>query len=160
LKYIKSVFKIKEIKKERGLRNVKVKLIEIIRAIEGSDINTDYYYNSKNNKVFFSGTYGNSFDLNNELNEDELDALYSESIPLPSHFDINEYQIMKDFIETIDDLLLYKQLLIAINGQGAFRRFKDTCINFNIIDKWYEFQNKRYEEIALKWCQNNKIEYE
>ena len=79
---------------------------------------------------------------------------------LPSKYDIHEYSMMEDFIETIDDVKLYNQLCIAINGPGAFRRFKDTCINFEIIEDWYKFRDKKYKEIAINWCKENNIDYE
>lgn len=79
---------------------------------------------------------------------------------LPSKYEIHEYSMMEDFIETIDDEKLYNQLYIAINGQGAFRRFKDTCINFKIIEDWYKFRDKKYKEIATHWCKENNIDYE
>ncbi len=51
---------------------------------------------------------------------DELDELFEKSIMLPTKFDIHEYQMMENFIKTISDNLLHNQLLIAINGTGAF----------------------------------------
>ena len=68
--------------------------------------------------------------------------------------------MMKEFIETIEDVKLYNQLQIAINGRGAFRRFKDTCINFDIIEAWYKYRDKRYKDIAIEWCNDNNINYE
>lgn len=74
------------------------------------------------------------------MNEDELDCLFGNSIILPTQYELNEYGMIQEFIETIEDKRLYNQLLIAINGRGAFRRFKDTWINFDIINDWYKFK--------------------
>lgn len=79
---------------------------------------------------------------------------------LPTRYDINEYKMMKNFAETISDTKLQNQLYISLNGSGAFRRFKDTCINFDIIDDWYKFRDERYKEIAIDWCKQNNIEFE
>ena len=132
-----------------------IKLEEVINALESTDDINDYYYNPENNEIFMSniGEYTN-------LNEDELDELFENSIMLPTRYDIDEYSMMEDFIETIEDEKLYNQLYIAINGPGAFRRFKDTCINFDIIENWYSFRDKKYKEIATEWCQENNIDYE
>ena len=59
------------------------------------------------------------------LNEDELDELFEKSIMLPTRYDINEYEMMQDFAETIEDTRLQNQLYISLNGRGAFTRFKD-----------------------------------
>ena len=132
-----------------------IKLEKVIDALESTDDINDYYYNPENNEIFMSniGEYTN-------LNEDELDELFENSIMLPTRYDIDEYSMMEDFIETIEDEKLYNQLYIAINGPGAFRRFKDTCINFDIIENWYNFKDKKYKEIATEWCQENNIDYE
>lgn len=79
---------------------------------------------------------------------------------LPTRYDINEYEMMEDFVETIEDTKLQNQLYISLNGSGAFRRFKDICINFGMIDDRYKFRDKKYKEIAINWCKENYIKFE
>lgn len=131
-----------------------MKLSEIIDGLEMTSDIVDSYYNPKTGNIFLS----NIGDFE-DLNEDELDDLFRESIILPSRYEINEYQMMKNFIESVEDSLLYNKLLIAINGKGAFRRFKDTCINLGIIDDWYKYRDQKYKVIAINWCLNNNLEY-
>ena len=132
-----------------------VKLDDIIEALQETSQEIDFYYNPDNKEMFMSniGDY-------EDLNEDELDELFAKSIMLPTRYEINEYSMMESFIETIDDKTIHNQLLIAINGQGAFRRFKDTCLNFDIIEKWYKFRDEKYKRIAIDWCNKNNIDYE
>lgn len=134
---------------------MKIKLEKIIEALKETNDMVEYYYNPENGDVFPSNI-GDFIDLS----VDELDELFGKSIILPSRYEINEYRIMEEFIETIEDNLLRNQLLIAINGKGAFRRFKDTCINFEIIEDWYEFKENCYQELAKEWCNNFNIQYE
>ena len=94
-----------------------------------------------------------------DLNEDELDELFEKSIMLPTRYDINEYEMMGEFADTIEDARLQNQLYISLNGSGALRRFKDTCINYDIIDDWYKFRDEKYKDIAINWCQENNIKY-
>ena len=68
--------------------------------------------------------------------------------------------MMEEFIETIEDIRFYNQLQISINRCDAFRRFKDTYINFDIIKNWYKFRNEKYKEIAIEWCNKNNIKFE
>lgn len=133
---------------------MKVKLSDVIDGLDMVNYETDAYYNPQTEEIFMS----NIGEVNN-MNEDELDFLFENSIILPTQYEINEYGIMKEFIETIEEKRLYNQLLIAINGSGAFRRFKDTCINFDIINDWYKFRKEKYKEIAIEWCKKNNIEF-
>lgn len=134
---------------------MKVILSEVIDALGFTNNEIEYYYNPDTEEIFMS----NIGDFE-DLNEDELDELFEKSIMLPTRYDINEYEMMEDFTETIDDTRLQNQLYISLNGNGAFRRFKDTCINFDIINDWYKFRDERYKEIAINWCKENNIEFE
>ncbi len=134
---------------------MKVKLSEVIDALDFTNDEIEYYYNPDNGEIFMSniGEFEN-------LNEDELDELFEKSIMLPTRYNINEYEMMEEFTETIKDDRLKNQLYISLNGSGVFRRFKDTCINFDIIDDWYKFRDERYKELAINWCEDNNIEFE
>lgn len=134
---------------------MKIKLSEVIDALDFANDEIEYYYNPDTEEVFLSNI--GEFE---DLNVDELDELFEKSIMLPTQYDIHEYSIMEDFVETIDDTRLQNQLYIALNGSGAFRRFKDTCINFDVINDWYKFRDERYREIAIAWCKKNNIEFE
>lgn len=134
---------------------MKVKLSEVIDALDFTNDEIEYYYNPDTEEIFMSNI--GEFE---DLTEDELDELFEKSIILPTKYDINEYEIMEDFAETINDTRLQNQLYISLNGSGAFRRFKDTCINFDIINDWYKFRDERYKEIAIDWCKENNIEFE
>ena len=132
-----------------------VKLNEVIDALDFTNDEIEYYYNPDTEEIFMSNI--GEFE---DLTEDELDELFEKSIMLPTRYDINEYEMMEDFAETINDTRLQNQLYISLNGSGAFRRFKDTCINFDIINDWYKFRDERYKEIAIDWCKENNIEFE
>ena len=133
---------------------MKVKLDDIIDALEfvNDGMNTTAYLNPENLKIVYIDDY-------TDISEEEKEEIYDEYIGLPTKYYIDEYSMMEEFIETIEDVRLYNQLYIAINGKGAFRRFKDTCINFDIIDDWYKFRDKKYKELATTWCKDNNIEY-
>ena len=134
---------------------MKVKLTEVIDALDFTNDEIEYYYNPDTEEIFMS----NIGEIES-LNEDELDELFEKSIMLPTRYDINEYEMMEDFAETIEDTRLQNQLYISLNGRGAFRRFKDNCINFDIIDDWYKYRDQKYKELAINWCKDNNIEFE
>lgn len=80
-------------------------------------------------------------------------------IRLPECDEINEYQIMLNFSESIAAENLRKNLSRALEGRGAFRRFKDTIQRYNLEQKWYSFKYDAVYEIAKDWCDMNGIEY-
>ena len=131
-----------------------VTLSKIIDGLEMVYDIVDCYYNPEKDEVFLSniGEYG-------DLTEDEIDELFEESIILPTQYEINEYQMMVDFIDTIENLEIKNNLQKLIQGKGAFRRFKDYCFEMDIIQDWYKFRDERYKEIAIDWCKQNELEY-
>lgn len=86
---------------------------------------------------------------------DDWEAL----VEFPGKDELNEYGMMEDFIETVGDSHIQDGLYIAINGKGAFRRFKDTAIHFNVIDDWYKFKEAAYLDFAREWCADNNLSY-
>ncbi len=131
-----------------------VNLEKVIEGLEMVDDITDCYYNPETDEIFLS----NIGEVEN-LSEDELDEIFEKSIILPTQYEINEYQIMVDFIEKIDNLEVKNNLQRLIQGKGAFRRFKDYCLEMNIIQDWYDFKEQKYREIAINWCEQNELKY-
>ena len=62
------------------------------------------------------------------------------------------YEDMVDFIATVEDERIVELLDVAINGKGAFRRFKDVLLNYpEERERWFRFKDERMEERALEW---------
>ena len=131
-----------------------VTLSKIVEGLEMVDDIIDCYYNPERDEFFLSniGEY-------EELTEDEIDELFEESFILPTQYEINEYQIIVDFIDSIENPETKSNLQRIIQGKGAFRRFKDYCFEINIIQDWYKYKEEKYKEIAIEWCKQNELEY-
>ncbi|SEN37202.1 Uncharacterised protein family (UPF0158) [Mesobacillus persicus] len=84
---------------------------------------------------------------------------FEDYLELPSSYDINEYEFMRDFCFLVEDERAKNDLLNAIQGRGAFRRFKDRVAWLGMLDEWYQYRNGRYREIAIEWCEENGVEY-
>ncbi len=104
-----------------GEVKIKVKLDDVIEMLEfvNDGMDSSAYYNDKTNEFIYIDDYL-------DMSEDEKEEIYDNCIGLPTKYYIDEYSMMQEFIENIEDVKLYNQLQIAINGSGAFRRFKDT----------------------------------
>jgi hypothetical protein len=80
-------------------------------------------------------------------------------LSLPSKFDINEWEIMRDFAQSQADDRLAERLLRAIQGKGAFRYFKDVLIEEGIRDAWFDFRQRAFEQIAEEFLTQAKIPF-
>jgi hypothetical protein len=80
-------------------------------------------------------------------------------IELPDKLEMNEYDIMEEFCGSIKNDRVSNALYSAIQGRGAFRRFKDTIARFGVEDDWYKFREEALRQIAIEWCEENEIMY-
>jgi Uncharacterised protein family (UPF0158). len=85
---------------------------------------------------------------------------WSDFVELPDKEEVNEYSIMEDFCYSLNNDKLSNKLCNAISGKGAFRRFKDVIYQHDIENDWYAYKHKALCEIARKWCEFHKIQYE
>ena len=82
-----------------------------------------------------------------------------EFLPLPTKFDLDEYRIMERFCLQVEDSAARDDLLRAIKGSGAFGRFKAMAQRHGLIDPWYAWRDRAFEEIAVAWLEENGIGY-
>lgn len=76
--------------------------------------------------------------------------------PHPSH---EGYRLMERFIATVRNPRARDLLSRAIEGRGAFRRFKDTVAEFPAEEKrWYAFRDYELELDAQDWLESHGIE--
>lgn len=69
------------------------------------------------------------------------------------------YRDMEDFIDTVANPRLRDRLEQAIEGRGAFRRFKDALAGDDTErERWYAFQDRRLEQRVVEWLEEQGIE--
>ena len=78
-------------------------------------------------------------------------------IELPSKFDVHELQIMQDFCCALNFAPLREDLLDAIRGRGAFRRFHEMTRCHGLEEAWQDFRWKSLEQIAIHFLDEHKI---
>lgn len=100
-------------------------------------------------------------DWQKQIIMDALDIVvnWDKYIALPDKYDINEYSIMEIFCFSLDNEKIMNELLYAIRGKGAFRRFKDKVQRLGIQPQWDKFREEAFKEIAIEWCEYNNIPY-
>lgn len=154
-----SVLYLRYLKKNNRTYRV-MKMSALMEAIEmASDLGTYYYDFDKQECIYLSE---DSWDWDEEDKEiaELIEMEWDRFIRLPGKYEIHEYRIMEDFIEELDNQRLQTELYRAIQGRGAFRRFKDKIRYEGIEQQWYDYQNNSYQEFALRWCKGNNIRCE
>jgi hypothetical protein len=75
-------------------------------------------------------------------------------VELPTKFDVNEWEIMQEFSDSVESERIAKDL-DAIHGPGAFRNFKSAIRRHRIESAWYEFRDEAVKQIAIDWCEEH-----
>jgi len=78
----------------------------------------------------------------------------------PDVYEINEYGMMVDFADGVTDPRASELLSVALDGKGAFRRFRDVLHRVGLTKEWEVFRRNAYADIVREWCNDNKIPYE
>ena len=81
-------------------------------------------------------------------------------VALPDKFEIHEYSIMERFCLSLPDKGLQDELLHAIRGSGAFRRFKNAIHGKDIQDDWYRFRDQALKRIAIDFLESEGIPWQ
>ena len=83
----------------------------------------------------------------------------SRVVAIPNIESHEAYRDMERFIATIKDARLYDQLSYAIQGRGAFGRFKDVLAEYPAErERWFAFKDNRLKERIRDWLAQYDIE--
>ena len=102
--------------------------------------------------VFWTSDTG--IDGENPIEVDELDLILID--PLPSYI---LYQDMVDFADRLSNGAARRRLASALDGRGAFRRFKKQIYeNFpDLIPHWHGFRDMRAQGRAVDWLLEQEL---
>jgi hypothetical protein len=77
------------------------------------------------------------------------DANYLRVDPVSSR---EQYRWMERFIATVEESEFRSKLLQAIDGKGAFRRFKDVLMSYPVDrERWFAFRSERLRACMEAW---------
>ncbi|WP_410511505.1 UPF0158 family protein [Paenibacillus sp. BR2-3] len=152
--------------------NKPINLQEIIDGMEMQVEGTSAYLNLKTGEVISVSdedirtaeedepfSHLRDWQLENIITAIDVLENFEKYEELPSTFDINEYLMMNDFCYEVDDQRRRDSLFEAIQGKGAFRRFKDKVNHLGIEQEWYAYRDRRYKQIAIDWCNDLNLKY-
>lgn len=124
---------------------MKVNLLDVIDAIDTVSEDETYFYSIQDEEIVYA------------LDDGEDDEFF---IPLPTKQEVNDYQNMVNFTETIEDDKKRDWFENAIHGKGAFRRFRATLERFGMETEWYDYLEACHRELAIEWCEQHGIVYD
>lgn len=130
-------------------------------AFDDATFNFEYYVDLKTGEVLM---IPNEFidgeeEETNEINERIEEGFGTRYISIPNISSEEGYKDMEDFIERIEDEDLQEKLYIAIDGQGAFRRFKDVLLDYpDERERWFEFKEDKVAKRINEWLIEEGIE--
>jgi hypothetical protein len=91
-----------------------------------------------------------------------LEVLLNEGsgyVPIPERNSLEAYHIMNEFLETVQDPFLKKELTSALNGKGVFRKFKNVLLEYPKERKrWHSYNAKAIKNIIKEWLKTLGIE--
>ena len=99
---------------------IKLDLDKAADEFEMIDSETRLFYNTETGDFDFYSDFMDPGDADTEKFEEDC------WISAPSQYEIDEYDIMARFASTVTDPRSNELLSVALEGKGAFRRFKDT----------------------------------
>jgi Uncharacterised protein family (UPF0158) len=83
------------------------------------------------------------------------DAAYVRVEPVSSR---EQYRWMERFIQMLDPGDLRDELVLAIDGRGAFRRFKDVLmVNATERERWFAFRSERLRVFMEAWLEAHAL---
>ena len=70
-----------------------------------------------------------------------------------------QYRWMERFVTMVTDPALRERLVIAIDGKGAFRRFKDVLVAYPAErERWFSFRGDLLHWQIQKWMEREQLE--
>jgi hypothetical protein len=129
-----------------------VDLDELCQAMEDGSYERDYYLDLDNGEILFLSEYTD--DEETAKLKDEIEGNPDRYELIPKADSDEGYKDMLDFMATVTDEHLAELLEVAINGRGAFRRFKDVLTRYpKEQGRWFRFRDERSLERALEWLE-------
>jgi len=94
-----------------------------------------------------------------EVTPDDIDENPDRYLCIETPSPSEAYEWMVEFVERLDDEKLQEKLWIALDGKGAFRRFKDVLLDHpDRREAWFEFEDKKINAAIEEWVKDAGLE--
>jgi hypothetical protein len=78
---------------------------------------------------------------------------------IPERQSTEAHQVMLEFLETVEEPVLKEELAHALDGKGAFRRFKDI-LRYNPKERknWHGHNARAMKKVITEWLKSLEVE--
>lgn len=140
---------------------MKVKLQDVIDGIAFANAQFQYFYHKKKEEVLvlMDNIYGIGKD---KALQEDIDNNADDYISLPNEYEVDEFAMMADFVEGLEDSLAASALfrVLDMESDTATRQFRQSVKAFDLTEEWEAFRDNCYYEVAMQWCEENGIDWE
>ena len=130
---------------------------ELITAFEDQSPEMQHYFDRETGEVltvFLEKVEEMDFEEEERLEGDPCRYLRIEPVPSRTGF-----EIISDFVDTLPEGRIQRELDQALGKNRPFRRFKDVLRNYpEVEDDWYRFHEKAYMKIIKEWLDDHGVE--
>lgn len=163
-----------EYKRNPGRKKLKVDLSEFVFEMElGDNMERSGYLDTETGEIIDmpddimravedGKNESASVEWDEELAETADKILSDEKsrfLPIPKRESHEGYEIMVSFAETVTNKGLKEKLSVALDGKGAFRRFRSALDQHpGELERWYTFKDDWMRGEAIQWLFDHGIE--
>jgi hypothetical protein len=135
-------------------------MVQLLDAMQSAPDGVTYYLNRKTGVVDYR-VEGDDFGAD-EGGDDEPDFFDETTwLEVPTLSSREGYHLMASFAETIDEPDIRRLLDTALDGRGAFRRFREVVDQYpDVKARWRSFEREYLEREAIDWLGSVGIEPE
>jgi len=138
---------------ELHMTGLTIRADELIMAFE------DY---GSNLRHFFDRQTGEVLTVFEDMDEEDAELLDADSDrflfiePVPSYVG---YEVMSDFVDTLPEGKVPRELARALQQRRPFRRFKDVLLNYPAVQEdWFRFHEQAFMKIIQEWLDDHGVE--
>jgi hypothetical protein len=152
--YVEAAWRREPPKPDEPLSRVAVDWVELEGALENNSPELHSFLNRVTGDV--TRIFRGSEDSELRLREAETDPDFVYIEPISSR---EQYRWMEEFIEIAEEPNLKDKLNIAIDGKGAFRRFKDVLVGYPVErERWFAKRAAKLRAHMVEWLTAKRIE--
>ena len=127
---------------------------ELIMAFEDYGTDLQHFFNRQTGEVLSL--------LEEDMHEDDLEQMEAE----PDRYLLIEpvaswvgYEIMSDFVETLPEGKVSRELARALQQRHPFRRFKDVLLSYpSVREDWFRFHEQAFMKVIQEWLDDHGVE--
>lgn len=165
-----------DLRSSRPLRRLQIDLIELEVAFDNSSPEMSYYLDLETGHVVLvtnearraieaeeddGGVSAEGPDWFQSVLEDARRVAADDEryVAIPSQDAREDYHAMQEFIGTVANESLRERLWDAIQGHGAFRRFRDILARYpDERERWFEFEQDCGMQRIMDWLADEGVE--